>query len=777
VAKSAQTTATVTDMASKRQLSVAAAYQRQTLALDEAARSQDRIARATRVADAAFQQGNITQVEHAKRLDLIRQRYATASVANDNFAKSTGLARHELINMSRQIQDVGVSLSSGQSPFTVLVQQGAQIGDIFSSSNGTLRGFGSQVASLITPARALGLGMVALGAAAIAAAVSWRSFALHLDDTARQAGIASGEMAKLQAAASFKGIGTDDFSKAMGSFSQNVYEAKNNMGSLATVFRANGGIAKDFNSSLEKAADLIKNAGSDQQRLVLLQQMGLPATMEWVRLMSQGAEGIRKAKEEAVAFGGAANDNMVAKAREFNEAWNKLTTNFGLSWRKVIVDIASAFEWLSDKATAALMKIPGVGKNVPTNILKDAFNTGLGGTRLTQSQADQFYGAIGGSVSVRSNTSASTVDPNALKQQLALEQQRIGVLGTMATVEQQVRSVEIGIQTARLDGVKITRDEERALLSLARAQAVGITQIRAQADAQKIEAATVFMSAEKAAAYRAVWEKVYEAQRQGRPLNEQQISDLQKQADELAKLTSRTEQLKEMKSVFGDLAKGMVQSMMAGKSFTDSLSAGLKNLSARLADKAIENLLSGDFAKAAISAVSAVATWAASNLFGSKNEQVKQINEVNDRINQYMSARAAAAAAMNPDDLATRLGSSSTKQTCSASRKSAQATKRVPRSKRRFCPARADHRLSSASAPSPRKRRQPTSASASQTRSPSASRVRRTACSPRRSTRRRSAGNSNCSTARHSASVRPKRRPAARRWWIWKPRRRPSAST
>lgn len=114
--------------------------------------------------------------------------------------------------------------------------------------------------------------------------------------------------------------------------------------------------------------------------------------------------------------------------------------------------------------------------------------------------------------------------------------------------------------------------------------------------------------------------------------------------------------VKEIKDEFTQLAKGIVQSMMAGKSFTDSMQSGLKALSARRADKAIEQLLSGEFAKAAVSAVSAAVTWAASNLFGSKNEQVKQINEVNDRIAQYMSARAAAATAMNPDDLATRLG-------------------------------------------------------------------------------------------------------------------------
>src|SRR4051812_35460884 len=64
LAVASNTTATVTDLASKRQLSAADAYRRQTLAVVEGARAQDQIARATKIADAALQQGIITQVDH-----------------------------------------------------------------------------------------------------------------------------------------------------------------------------------------------------------------------------------------------------------------------------------------------------------------------------------------------------------------------------------------------------------------------------------------------------------------------------------------------------------------------------------------------------------------------------------------------------------------------------------------------------------------------------------------------------------------------------------------
>jgi methyl-accepting chemotaxis protein len=260
-----------------------------------------------------------------------------------NASKQVGLARHELINFGRQMQDVGTMLAMGSSPMQVVTSQFAQVLDIFMSSKGSLRGFGSQVASVITPVRALGGGLAILATAGYMAYSSWKSFALQLDDTARAAGVTAREMSALQAAAGFKGISSDDFSQGIGRFAQQVYQAKNGMGELAQTFRANGvPAAKDFNSALENVAELIKRAkGDTQAQFAILQQAGLPVTMQWVRMLEGGAEGIRKARTEAVAFGGAANDAMVKKAREIDEAWNKLWTNVSLYSKYAFVQMAS----------------------------------------------------------------------------------------------------------------------------------------------------------------------------------------------------------------------------------------------------------------------------------------------------------------------------------------------------------------------------------------------------------------------------------------------------
>ena len=78
-----------------------------------------------------FQEEGIgTSREHASLIEQINTRYTqqssvlgVAAAKHADLAKSIGLSSSEMINLSRQLQDVGVSLASGQSPLIVAVQQ------------------------------------------------------------------------------------------------------------------------------------------------------------------------------------------------------------------------------------------------------------------------------------------------------------------------------------------------------------------------------------------------------------------------------------------------------------------------------------------------------------------------------------------------------------------------------------------------------------------------------------------------------------------------------
>lgn len=200
LASAQENVAVVSEQSARRQLSLEQAWKRQTLQLDENARMQNRIARETKIADGALREGIITQQQHAERLNLITQRYAAASNATTQFTAKTGLARHELINLSRQAQDVGVSLASGQSPLTVLVQQGSQIADVFASSTAGVRGFATQAIGWLgrfaTSAAGVVTGIGAIGAGALYMAGSWSEAQREIDKALIGLGRRSGVTAK-----------------------------------------------------------------------------------------------------------------------------------------------------------------------------------------------------------------------------------------------------------------------------------------------------------------------------------------------------------------------------------------------------------------------------------------------------------------------------------------------------------------------------------------------------------------------------------------------------
>lgn len=80
--------------------------------------------------------------------------------------KSIGLAKHELLNLGYQANDVFVSLASGQSPLLVLVQQGSQVGQVLAGSRGGVIGAMKQLRDVVFSLKGgfASLGVAGLGA-------------------------------------------------------------------------------------------------------------------------------------------------------------------------------------------------------------------------------------------------------------------------------------------------------------------------------------------------------------------------------------------------------------------------------------------------------------------------------------------------------------------------------------------------------------------------------------------------------------------------------------
>lgn len=536
---------------------------------------------------------------------------ASAS-AHKGLSTQAMAAQHSIRSMVEQ-------LAMGIPPTQVLTSQMNHLSYAASGPGGLKGAFTEALGafrSFLSPTALVAGGLTAIAAASIIAVNNLAKLEKQFDDTSRAAGLTLAQLHGLDSAAAFKGIDTKDFLATIQKFGASVYDAQHSMGGLAETFRANNTSAKTFNDYLEKSADLIKNASTDQQRLQILQQMGLPATMEWVRFMSQGSQGIRDAIAEASKFNDAADQMLIAKARAFDEAWDKAVKNLGTGLRNAVLQGVSWLDQLGDAGTRAIIRInnsaaaalPSIfspdqtGNNMLRNALK---NRSLGydvGTQLTNSSSvDQFYSGLGkGAPGNAAAGAGSTVDPNALQHSIQLEQQHIALLGQSASASDAVRAVELQVQAARLSGVSITKKQVDVLKKLTYEQSIGITQIKSQIDSYNIEAATIGMSAGAAAQYAAVQNALNDAKRQGKTLTDADVTAITAQAAALGDAASKADL---MRTAYSGLVQGPLQTLTSqianGAKFFDALkSAGISALNAiasKLADMAAQSLWTSAF--------------------------------------------------------------------------------------------------------------------------------------------------------------------------------------
>lgn len=156
---------------------------------------------------AALAKGAIEEAEYARnaqvlenRLEGLKREQVAAAAAMNNMGKSAGLSRAHMLNLGYQVNDLVVSLASGQKPMMVFLQQGAQIGQIGAQAGVGLGGMAKQMGMVaINFAKAHPL-MIAGAAAAGAAAYGFHLLGeemgknAHLDAYAKKLGLTTEEI-------------------------------------------------------------------------------------------------------------------------------------------------------------------------------------------------------------------------------------------------------------------------------------------------------------------------------------------------------------------------------------------------------------------------------------------------------------------------------------------------------------------------------------------------------------------------------------------------------
>lgn len=150
--KSAAESAAVFQEAAAQQESMAASAKRLLAEIEPLTAAQDRLNAEMMEYRALLNSGAITQEQYGKAAEMSNARFAIMAENIRRTGQHTRLARHEMANLSYQLNDIAVMTASGQAPFMMLMQQGMQIGQLFGGKTlgQAVKGLGMGILSFIT---------------------------------------------------------------------------------------------------------------------------------------------------------------------------------------------------------------------------------------------------------------------------------------------------------------------------------------------------------------------------------------------------------------------------------------------------------------------------------------------------------------------------------------------------------------------------------------------------------------------------------------------------
>ncbi|MFT4121069.1 hypothetical protein [Bradyrhizobium sp.] len=413
-----------------------------------------------------------------------------AAAANDNLAHSHAGLSTQAMAASHSIRSMVEQIAMGMPPTQILMGQLNHLSYAASGPGGLSKAFSDAIGTFsqfITVGRLVVGGIVGIIVAFGSLAVSVTKSLVALDDLSQRSTFTIAQLHALQQAMSLKSVAPEDFETAVNAIAKGVSDASHNMGGLNDLFRANSIRIKDNVSALASVADLVARTGDGQQRINILQAAGLPTTQSFMRFMAQGGAAIKAAAANTVQFNSDAEKNLIAKAREFDDMWNRVTTNFTNYFKLAVVTAVNELSKLSDIQIPSWLKnvgrmgaslIPGLNGILAA---RDLYN-GL----KTPNPIDDRFGAFtkpsnSGSLAEGLNASAQKLNGaangsqpkthNQVMKEISDAQARISILGDLATVEQQVQQKQLELNAANLNGIGVNDTMAAKIRLAAQAQA------------------------------------------------------------------------------------------------------------------------------------------------------------------------------------------------------------------------------------------------------------------------------------------------------------------
>lgn len=211
-----------------------------------------------------------------------------------------------------------------------------------SALTGALKGLGAAVA---------GVGLERIARGVLDANREIASFAT----TSRQAGLELQRFQELRYAAGNKGISGKEFDGGLTGLAKALNDARTEETELSKLFDANGLKLKDrngtvisTNEALATAADLISRAATEADKVAIAEKFGIPK--DFLPLLEGGAAALDQLAKNAREAGAVLSDDVIAKSKQFDEAWTGAWNSFIGAAKAATVNAATSLADLIKQA-------------------------------------------------------------------------------------------------------------------------------------------------------------------------------------------------------------------------------------------------------------------------------------------------------------------------------------------------------------------------------------------------------------------------------------------
>ncbi|MGX9574086.1 hypothetical protein [Mesorhizobium sp. f-mel] len=441
----------------------------------------------------------------------------------------------------------------------------AQLANIGSGIKGNVLGFFT------------GIGSGALAALAPVAlfntALETIDDASHLVDVADRIGLTTTALQELSFGFSQAGVDQATFETGMEQFSKRIGEAATKGGRLADILKANGIAIRDSNGQIKTSeqllasyAELVRNAASEQEKMVLVTEAFGRGGADFLNALKDGAAGINGMAKAAEDAGGVIDEQLLRRAEELGDRWDAAWRRFSVSAQSAILTAIEGLdglngrmnEFLKNRQAAEMGALAGSLVGQPGDVV-----TGPGRSDKPDAIDTRIAQAFGGEIA-----KADTALVEAL-------QKRYGAAASKATV----------IPGEKTSGGGGGGRNAAAAAALREAEAV-LRVIEGLKEEQQLRGATD-LEREKANALRQA----------GSAATAEQRAEIEQLVEAIYREREATEAAadasQELRDIGRDVLGGMISDLRAGKTRAEALAGALDKVANKLLDIGLDALFSG----------------------------------------------------------------------------------------------------------------------------------------------------------------------------------------